>query len=223
MAWAGKSIFIDNFNRAQSVTTTPGFNGWTAVLTGTTPTAACITEDGGAMTLSVVDTNEAELAVLYTGDVLPYDVRMINDVWWVAKVANVDAVTSLVMGVASAHNTTLDNVATNAWFRIVGATDTDAVVVETDDATTDNDDVATAVNLTDTYRKFLIDFTQGLDNVRFFIDGERVASGTTFDMSALGAGLNVQPYVSLGKASGEGTASVTLAQFGISYKWSYGA
>jgi len=223
MAWAGTSSFIDNFNRAQLFTTTPGFNGWTAVLTGTTPTALCTTEDGGAATLSVIDTNESELVVLYQNDVLHYDVRNIGQVWWVAKVADFDAVTSLAMGVASAHNTTADNVATNAWFRIIGATDTDAVVVETDDATTDTDDKATGVNLTTTYKKFMIDFADGLEDVKFYIDGARVASGTTFDMSALAAGLNVQPYVSLGKASGTGVASVSIAQFGITYKWTYGA
>jgi hypothetical protein len=165
----------------------------------------------------------SQLTVLYYNDVLTYDVRKIAQVWWVARIDVVDAVSNLALGVGSAHNTTLDSVATNAWFRVIGATSTTAVVVETDDATTDNDDKATGVTLSTVYKKFLIDFTQGLANVRFFVDGERVAAGTKFDMSSLTAGLNVQPYCSWGKASGTGLGSLTIAQFGISYNWTYGA
>lgn len=222
MAWAGVKTFIDNFDRAQIVTTTPGMNGWTGVLTGTTPTILGFTEDGGGIALATTSTSESQLAVLYQNDVLMYDARKIHQAWWVAKVGTVDAVTNLALGLASAHNTTLDNVATNAWFRLIGATSTTAIVVETDDATTDTDDKA-ATTLSTTYKKFLIDFTQGLDDVRFFVDGARVAAGTTFDMSALGAGLNVQPYCSWGKASGTGVVQLYVAQFGITYDWSYGA
>lgn len=223
MAWAGTTTFIDNFARAQAFTTTPGMNGWTAVLTGTTPTAVCVTEDGGGFGLATTNTSESQLAVLYHNDVLAFDVRKIHQAWWVIKMGTVDAVTNVAVGLASAHNTTLDSVATNAWFRLIGATSTTAIVVETDDATHDQDDVATGTTLSTTYKKFLIDFTQGLADVRFFIDGARVASGTTFNMSSLGAGLNVQPYLSFGKASGTGILQVYGAQFGISYNWSYGA
>jgi hypothetical protein len=167
--------------------------------------------------------NESQLTCLYYNDVLTYDVRKITNVWWVARIDVVDAVTNLAIGVASAHNTTLDSVATNAWFRVIGATSTTAVVVETDDGTTDTDDVATGTTLSTTYKKLELDFSKGLSDVRFLINGARVAGGTTFNMSALGAGLNVQPYVSFGKASGTGVPSLTIAQFGITYNWTYGA
>jgi len=223
MAWAGTECFIDNFNRAQAFTTSPGENGWTAVLTGTTPTSLGVTEDGGAAKLTLSDGNESQLAVLYYNDVLVYDVRTLSNAWWVIKLDAVNAVTNLAVGLASAHNTTLDNVATNAWFRLIGATSTTALVVETDDATTDTDDVATGTTLATVYKRLMIDFSEGLADVRFYIDGSRVAKGTTFKMSGLGAGLNVQPYCSLGKASGVGVPSVTIPQFGVTYKWSYGA
>jgi len=224
MAWAGTTTRIDNFDRAQTVdVTTPGHGGWTSVLTGTTPSSACVTEDGGAVKLTLTDTSEGQLAVLFHKDVLMYDVRNLSHVWWVIKLDGVDAVTNLAVGVASAHNTTLDSVATNAWFRLIGATSTTALVVETDDGAHDTDDVATGTTLATVYKKLLVDFSQGLGDVRFFVDGARVARLQKFDMSSLGAGLNVQPYVSLGKASGTGTPSVTIPQFGITYKWSYGA
>lgn len=225
MAWAGTDCFMDKFNRAQAFTTTPGQNGWTIADTSSsgTPTYLCVTENGGAAKLTLANTSEAEIVTLYTNDVLPYDLRHISNVWWVAKVASIDAVTTLTMGVANARADVDDNITVNAWFRMEGSASTTAVVCETDDGTTDNDDKATGKTLSSTYKRFLIDFSQGLSDVRFFIDGERVAAGTTFDMSAVAADQNVQPFVQLQKASGTGVPAVTIAQFGITYKWSYGA
>jgi hypothetical protein len=225
MAWAGTSKFIDNFDRAQAFSTTPGQNGWTIADTSSsgTPTYLCVTENGGASKLTLTNTSEAQIVTLYYGDVLPYDLRHISQAWWVAKVASIDAVTTLTMGLGSARHDTDDSVAYNAWFRMEGSASTSALVVETDDATTDNNDVATGTTLSTTYKKLLMDFSQGLADVRFFVDGARVAAGTTFDMSAAAADQNVQPIVQLQKASGTGVAAVTLAQFGIIYKWTYGA
>ena len=224
MVARGVRTFIDNFDRAQALTTTPGMNGWTIADTssGGTPTYLCITEDGGAMKLTCVNTSEAEIITMYQNDILIYDVAMLQNVWWIAKVAGIDSVTTLTMGVGSARNDTDDSVATNAWFRMEGSVSTTLVVAETDDAVTDNDDKATGASLSTTYKKFLIDFTNGLTDVRFYIDGARVASATTFNMSGLADGLNVQPIVQIQKASGTGVPSVTLAQFGVQYTYAYG-
>lgn len=221
----GTRQFDDFFDRAQGFTTTPGQNGWTIAdtSTGGTPTYLCITEDGGAAKLTLAATSEAEIVTLYHNDVLAFDVRKIKLVEFIAKVAGIDAVTTLTFGVGSARNDTDDSVATNAWFRMEGSVSTTAVVVETDDATVDNDDKATGATLAATYKKFTIDFERGLTDVRFFIDGERVAAATTFDMSALTAGLNVQPIVQLQKASGTGVPSITIAAVNIVYSYAYGA
>jgi hypothetical protein len=213
----------EHFTRAQAFTTTPGQNGWTAVLTGTTPTALCITADGGAARLALTATSESQLAVLYHNDVLAFDVRQLKYIEFVALVSGVDSVTTIAFGLASAHNATLDSIATNAWFRMQGSASTSAVVVETDDATIDNDDVATGQTLAGVYKTFKIDFERGLSDVRFFIEGERVAAGTTFNMSALGAGLNVQPYIAVAKASGTGTPSITVATVRPIFNFAYGA
>jgi hypothetical protein len=213
----------DHFTRAQAFTTTPGYHGWTAVLTGTTPTALCITADGGAAKLTLTSTSESQLAVLYLNDVLPMDFRQIKYIEFVCSVAGVDAVSTLVWGLASAHNATLDSIATNAWFRMQGSVSTTAVVVESDDAVTDNDDKATAQTLAAVYKTFKIDFENGIRDVRFYIEGERVSAETTFDMSALTAGLNVQPYVAVAKASGTGVPSITIASVKAVLNFAYGA
>ncbi len=219
----GVKTFIDNFDRAQVYSTTPGMHGWTIKDTSSagTPTYLNITEDGGAAKLTLDNTNEAQIVTLYQNNVLIYDVRQLQHLWWIAQVSGVDANTTLVMGVGSAQADAADSIATNAWFRLDGSASTSALVVETDDATTDKDDVATGQTLASAYKKCLIDFTYGLGDLRFFIDGIRVAPGTMFDMSNLAAGLNVQPIVQIQKASGTGIPSVTLAQFGVQYAFGY--
>lgn len=225
MAWAGTTKKIDNFDYAIALSTTPGMNGWTIADTSSAgaPTYVGTSEDGGSVKLTLASDSEAEIVTMYQNDVVNFDLAKISNFWWVAKVASVDAVTTLTLGMGSARNDTDNSVATNAWFRMEGSASTSALVVETDDGTTDNDDVATGTTLSSTYKRLLVDLSQGLSDVRFFVDGSRVASGTTFDMSAVTSGTNVQPIVQLQKASGTGTPAVQLAQFGVTYKWSYGA
>jgi hypothetical protein len=221
----GTREFTDFFDRAQAFTTTPGQNGWTAADTSSagTPTYLCITEDGGAAKLTCTSTSEAQIVTLYHNDVLAFDVRKIKMMEFIALVAGIDSVTTLTMGLGSARNDTDDSVATNAWFRMQGSVSATAVLAETDDATTDNDDKATGASLAAVYKKFVISFESGITDVRFFIDGERVAQATTFDMSALTAGLNVQPIFQIQKASGTGVPSVTIAMVNIVYNYAYGA
>ncbi len=216
---------VDNFDRAQALTTTPGYNGWTVKDTSSagTPTYLCITEDGGAMKLTLAATSEEEIVTMYMNDVLPLDLANLQRVEYIAKVSGIDSVTTLVFGVGSAQNDTEDSVATLAWFRMQGSDSTSNVVCETDDGTNDYDDKATGKTLSSTYKKFVIDFTQGLSDVRFYIDGERVAAATTFNMSSVSAGTNVQPFVQLHKASGTGTPAITIAQFVSQQRYAYGA
>ncbi len=217
--------FEEEFNRAQAFTTTPGQNGWTIADTSAagTPTYLCITEDGGAAKLTCVATSEAEIITLYMNDVLPFDVRQIHYVDFIVKVAGIDAVTTLTFGLGSARNDTDDSVATNAWFRMEGSVSTTALVVETDDGTTDNDDKATGTTLAAVYKHCRIDFTNGISDIRFYVDGQRVAAGTTFSMNSLTAGLNVQPIVQIQKASGTGVPTITIARVEIEYQTAYGA
>lgn len=223
MAWSGTNCFIDEFNRAQAFTTTPGMNGWTIKDTSSsgTPTYLCITADEGAFKLTMDNTNEAQIVTLYQNNVLTYDIRHLSNIWWVAQVAGIAATDTLVMGVASAQNDTSDTVEVNAWFRMDGGTSTSTLYVETDDNTTNVTATTTGTTLAAAYKRLLIDFTQGLGDVRFFVDGARVAAGTTFDMSAVAAGQNVQPYIQLQKSGGTGVGSLTVAQFGATFKWSY--
>ena len=219
----GMTTFIDNFDRAHALTTTPTMNGWTIEATGSTPTYLAITENGGAMALTLTSTSEAQRAGMFQNDVLQYDIRELQSMWWIAKVAAIGSNSVAVFGLGNARNNDEDAIAVSAWFKMEGATSTTAIVVETDDATNDNNDVATGETLAAVYKKMLIDFTNGLSDVRFFMDGARVAAGTTFDMSDVAAGQNVQPLALNYKASSADVPVLTIAQFGVTYKWAYGA
>jgi hypothetical protein len=223
-ASSGTRKFVDHFDRAQVFTTTPGMNGWTIEDTSSAgaPTYLCVTEDGGAAQLTLAANSEAEIVTLYQNDVLSLDLARLQSVWFVAKVAAIDSVTTLCFGVASTQADVADNVAVNAWFRMEGSASTSAIVVETDDGTTDNDDNATGMTLAAGYKKFQIDFTGGIGNVRFFADGQRVGN-ETFSLAAITAGQNVQPFVQLQKASGTGVPQITIAQIGWEYSWTYGS
>lgn len=221
----GVEVWKDMFDRAQAFTTTPGQNGWTIADTSSsgTPTYLCVTEDGGAAKLTLAATSEAENVCLYQNDVLPFDLKKLQRVDFIAQVAGVDSATVINFGIGSARADDEDTVAVNAWFKLEGSASTSALVVETDDGTNDNNDVSTGTTLASVYKKCSIDFSQGLSDVRFFVDGERVAASTTFDMSAASAGQNVQLIAQIAKASGTGTPSITIARVEVAYQYAYGA
>ncbi|HSG70825.1 MAG TPA: hypothetical protein VLA12_10445, partial [Planctomycetaceae bacterium] len=127
--------------------------------------------------------------------------------------ASIDTATSIAFGLAGDRNDAIDSIAQNCLFRLIGSS---SVVVETDDGTTDNDDVATGQTLVDSYKTFKVDFSAGKSNIKFYMsDGngamKRVASGTTFSMAAYTASL--QPIVQIQKTSDSNADGVTLDYF----------
>lgn len=215
---------VDRFDRAQAYTTTPaGEFGWTIKDTSSAGTPTYLNISGRGAKLTIASTSEEEIVTLYQNDVLPFLLPKIQYVDFDLVVAGIDAVTTLVAGIASAQADTEDSVATLAWFRMEGSASTSNVVVETDDGVTDNDDVATGTTLAAVVKRFRIDFTNGLSDVRFYIDGARVAAGTTFSMASASSTQNVQLFVQLHKASGTGVPSVTVKRCGIQYLTADGA
>ena len=164
--------------------------------------------------LTLASTEEVENVCLHHGDALSFDIDLIQSIEFSAKtVATLDSATTIVMGLGSARNDDPDAVAANAFFKLAGS---NSVVCESDDGTTDNDDKATGVSLAATYKRFVIDFTGGKSNVKFYIDGDRVASSTTFDMSNYSSGL--QPIFQIQKTSDTNADSLTIDYVRITCK-----
>lgn len=159
--------------------------------------------------LSLEATSQAQIVSLHHGDSLSFDIDDIQSVEMRVKISGAFTTGSiLVFGVSSARDDVADSVGEHAWFRMEGENSTTAVYVETDDAVSDNNDIATGQTLSTTYRKFLIDFRGGKSNVKFYVDGIPVAGSTTFDMSNYAGGL--QPIVQIQKGANTNANAVTV-------------
>lgn len=171
---------------------------WLTAVTGAAPPTHL--RNAGEAVLSLTATDQAQILSLHHGNALSFD---IDDLQIVEMRVRLNAAFTsgsiLTFGVGSARADDADAVAAHATFRMVGAVSTTAVFVETDDAVRDIDDIATGQTLGTTYKRFKIDFTGGKSNVKFYIDGTRVAPNQVFDMSGYSGGL--QPIVQLQKAS----------------------
>ena len=182
---------------------------WNVVDVGAATEAIVSDSSNGQFLLHLAANSEAEDAVLYHGDNRTFDVGngLIFETRVNMAVAPGTGVTA-VFGMAGDHNLDKDTVAEAAWFRFQASM---ACLVETDDTTNNNDDVATGhTAVAGTYDIYRIDFTEIAD-VKFFINGARVASGTTFDMSNLTAAeQQMQPYFSLDKATGTGLGDINI-------------
>lgn len=203
----------DDFIGGATIAATVGEGMWKITDTSSSGTPT-YTKDaaahGGAVTLAFDNTSEIQNVCLDFGDKLQLDVDQLIDVEFRIKtVAALDSATTLVFGLQTGRNDDTDSTTNNAQFKLVGS---NAVVCETDDGTTDNDDKATGKTLVDSYKRFVISFAAGKSDVRFFIDGDRVASATTFDMSA--ATGQLQPFVQIQKTADTNTDSVTIDYIG---------
>lgn len=200
--------YSDDFLGAQTLSATPSEGAdWDITDTSSagTPTYTVGGANGEA-TLTMDSTSEVENVCLNHGDVLNFDIDLIDHIEMRVKtVAALDSATTLTFGLCSARNDDPDATAANAQFKLAGSS---SVVVESDDGSTDNDDVASGTTLVDAYKKFVISFASGKSDVRFYIDGQRVAASTTFSMASYAAGL--QPFVQIQKTADTNTDSVSV-------------
>ncbi|TWT49026.1 hypothetical protein KOR42_39420 [Thalassoglobus neptunius] len=167
-------------------------------------------ENAGAVNMAFDSQAEIQNLCLHMGDNLQFDIDTITEAYFRLKMnqAALDATTQLAFGLTSARNNAIDSITEAALFRVIGADDTTALVLETDDGATDNNDVATGKSLINEYLDFLISFGTGKRDVRFFIDGQPVAIGQTFSMANYAGGL--QPFVQLQKTADANVDGVTI-------------
>ena len=204
-------IVYDDFNGAVATFPTSADPATPWLVADTSSAGSPVyTKGTSEATLTLAATSEVENVCLSFGDALDIDIDDIQRVEMRVKIS-ASTMTSgsiLAFGLGSARNDTLDSVTANAWFRMEGANSTTLVYCESDDGVNDNDDKSSGVTLGTTFKEFVIDFTGGKSNVKFFIDGQRVASTTTFDMSNYSAGL--QPIVQIQKAANTNANGVVV-------------
>lgn len=204
-------IVYDDFNGAVATFPTSADPATPWLVADTSSAGSPVyTKGTSEATLTLAATSEVENVCLSFGDALDIDIDDIQRVEMRVKIsaATMTSGSILAFGLGSARNDTLDSVTANAWFRMEGANSTTLVYCESDDGVNDNDDKSSGVTLGTTFKEFVIDFTGGKSNVKFFIDGQRVASTTTFDMSNYSAGL--QPIVQIQKAANTNANGVVV-------------
>jgi len=206
--------FVDDFRG--TATLLDGTTIWSVVdvsAAGDAAPARIADGENGVVEIKMANNDEAEDSVLYWGDERGINVKdgCIYEMRLTPHVLPTLAV-DCVFGLAGDHNLDKDTVTEAVWFKLDGS---GVLVCESDDTTNNNDDVATGITLVaDTYYNFRIDTTDNT-NVKFFVDGVRVGSATTFDISNLSDAEGImQPYFSLDKASGAGVGTLYIDRVG---------
>jgi hypothetical protein len=190
------------------------------------------TGTSGAMELTLTSTNEVQNICFYSGDVLPYDVDDIVRFNVLAALsASLPAAVSAAFGMASARNDAIDSIGEALLFRAIG---NNTIVAESDDGTTNNDDVATGETLAATPKRFEWDLSEGglaqsppslslgsKADCRAFITNtnglkRRVADGTRFRMDAYTGGL--QFFAQLQKTADAAVGTLYIYELEIEYR-----
>lgn len=99
-----------------------------------------------------------------------------------------------------------DSITQSLWFALSGD---GSVLCEIDDGTTDQSVDSTIDFGTAEWHDLVIDATNKA-NVKFYIDGVQVASGTRFNYAANGANATLQPYIGVYKASGTSVGTLQI-------------
>lgn len=210
-------VFYDDFLGADTAIPTSAESGckWLGkiVKTSGNPTVAKEADGiGGVVALALDNTDEAQGAGLYWGDQeslslekgLIFEARVTFSVLPLTGTETVQA----VFGLAGAYSAAPDDIDCNAWFRVESSANT-ALLWETDDNVTDDDDNDASITLVaGTYNIFRIDATD-ISAVKFYVDGVLVGTGSMAGLT--GAIGNVQPYFMVSKAvSAHNTGTGTM-------------
>ena len=206
------SVFEDDFFGTGSIPTslTAG-SSWKATDTSAAgaPTIANVTTaDSGEIALTLAATSEVENICVDFGDVLSFDIDKILSVEIRAKVTGCTSGTTIAFGLQSARNDDTNATTLNCMFKMIGATSTTNIVIETDDNVIDNNTVASGQTLATVYKRFYIDFSGGKSNIKFYVDGARCAASTTFSMANTTS--SVQPFFQVSKAANTNADALTI-------------
>ncbi|CCJ07092.1 hypothetical protein [Methylocystis sp. SC2] len=172
---------------------------WTALDTGAATEAVVADLANGAVGLALDATNEVQLAGISWNDqrTLALAQGLILEARFRLSVLPSAASVIAVIGLQGDHNAAVDTVAESIWFRADG---NGQITVESDDTSHETSKVATGVTVTTAdWVIGKIDCTDIAD-VKFYINGNRVAEGTTFNMSQV-AGLALQPVARISKSA----------------------
>lgn len=181
---------------------------WGTRDTGAATEAVVADAANGVVGLALDATNEAQLAGIDWANqrTLVLNQKLVFEARWRLSTLPTGSVVACV-GLCGDHNAAVDTVAESIWFRADG---NGQITVETDDTVNETSKVATGITVTTAdWIVTRIDCSNPA-SILFYINGNRVASGTTFNMSQVAA-LALQPVARIGKeaiATSVGTLQV---------------
>lgn len=219
--------FKDDFIGGGTFVTSAGLDPWVVTDTSSagtpTYTRLDLSETAGVYQPGVAqlmfdNTSEVQNICLSFGDKLAFDINKTRGfecgLRFVATTGSAkDTATTLAFGLTGDRNDAIDSIAIASIFRLASTSASNVMVIENDDATNTNDDVATSFTLTDlSWAHFYIDFSN-LDDVKYFAgfyggQMNRLGAGTTMKMSAYGGAL--QPFFQIQKTADTNTDAVQI-------------
>ncbi len=172
----------------------------------------------GELLIQFSNTNEIQNLCLDFGDVLCFDIDNLQSVEFGLVVPQTcNAATRLAFGLQSARNDNTDSTTHNCQFLLAGS---NALLLETDDNVTDVDDISTGFTVGTSLTRYVIDFTGGKSNIKFYagpLTGALVplANSRTFAMTTTSS---LQPFVQLQKTASTNTDAVRVDYVSVEYK-----
>jgi hypothetical protein len=185
-------------------------NIWTARDTNSATEAVVADAPNGVLGLTLTAANEIQLAGVDWGDqrTLVLNQSLIFESRFRFQTLPTGSVVACV-GLCGDFNAAVNTVAESIWFRADGS---GAITVETDDTVHETSLISTGITVTTAdWIIVQIDCTD-ITSVKFYINGNRVASATTFNMSQVAA-LALQLVARIGK---EGAAA-TVGTLEVDY------
>lgn len=181
---------------------------WTSKIVGAAPptVAAVANQASGVVACTLTNASQKQDAALYPGDVLNWSLEQ-GLVWQARiqlKVLPSAAEVIAVAGLSIAWADGPDAIGKSVWFQATGSGE---LYAGCDDATTDTN-VTTGTTLTTADWAYLMIDASEVSNIKFFINGNRVCSSSTFAYAATGANAIMQPFFSMYKASGTGVGTL---------------
>jgi hypothetical protein len=175
-------------------------NTWTKLVTGAAPPTQLIKADqpGGVIEMLLTAAVEIQLSGIYMADERPFTLNRGLNFEARYRFPTLPAnASTVVIGLAGDHNAAIDTVAESIWFRHDFS---GLITVETDDTANETSKVTTGVTIiADEWVVVRIDCADPA-SVKFFVNGNPVATATTFNMNTT-PGLQLQPVARLDKAA----------------------
>jgi len=181
---------------------------WTKKIVGAAPPTVAVVDDGvnGIVACALTADNQKQDAALHMNDELQFSIAQGAIMECRLKLSvlpsGAGAIASFGLWGAWADG--------GSAYRVGFTAEGDGeILCESDDNATDTSATSGVTVTTDDWKIYRIDCTDQ-SNIKFFIDGSRVAGSTTFENAASAANSKAQPHVGMYKATGTVVGSIQV-------------